>query len=65
MSAVTDALRTLREQLGMTLEDAADAAGVSAEWLARVEAGKASPTHGMVGKLARAFIDHQDATPRV
>lgn len=60
MSAVASGLRTLREQVGMSIEDAAHAAGVSTDWLRRVEAGEASLTHGMVGKLARALLEHLD-----
>lgn len=58
MSAVTAVLRTLRESAGLSLEGAASAAGVAPSWLERVEAGEASLTHGMAGKLARALADH-------
>lgn len=62
MSAtIVTALRTLREQFGLSLEDAARTAGVAPSWLARVEAGTASMTHGMAGKLTRGMIDHQEA----
>ncbi|MGP5252675.1 helix-turn-helix domain-containing protein [Brachybacterium alimentarium] len=64
MSAVATMLRDIRDRAGLSVEDAAHAAGVSPAWLHRVEAGEASMTHGMAGKLARALVDHLDGANR-
>lgn len=48
-------LRLIREHRGLSLEQAARAAGVSAPFLSRVETGKASPGPAVLRRLAQAL----------
>ncbi len=48
-------VRLLREQHGMTLEQLADAAGVSRAMLSKVERGEKSPTLTIVSRIAKGF----------
>lgn len=49
------AVRTLREERGMTLEALAETAGVSASYLSEVERGLKRPSTDVVAKIADAF----------
>lgn len=64
MNAAVVALREIRERAGLSVDDAAAVAGVSPAWLQRVEAGEASMTHGMAGKISHALVDHLDGVTR-
>ena len=55
MNAAAVALRTIREQAGLSVADAARAAGVAPSWLARVEADRAALTPAMASKISRAL----------
>lgn len=52
------ALRSLREMAGLTAEDVAREAGVSAAYLSRVENGKAAPTPRWVGTVSVVIASH-------
>ncbi|HEV8352922.1 MAG TPA: helix-turn-helix transcriptional regulator, partial [bacterium] len=49
------AVRSIREERGMTLEALAEAAGVSASYLSEVERGLKRPSTDVVAKIADAF----------
>ena len=49
------AIRSFREERGMTLEALAEAAGVSASYLSEVERGLKRPSTDVVAKIADAF----------
>jgi transcriptional regulator with XRE-family HTH domain len=49
------AIRTLREERGMTLETLAESAGISASYLSEVERGLKRPSSDVVAKIAEAF----------
>lgn len=51
------ALRALRSAAGMTLDEVADAAGVSVSYLSRVENGVKVPSDGWVALVAVAIGD--------
>jgi transcriptional regulator with XRE-family HTH domain len=48
-------LKTLREERGMTQQALADKAGISREYLARLEGARHDPTLTMLERLARAL----------
>jgi transcriptional regulator with XRE-family HTH domain len=48
-------LKTLREERAMTRAELAEAAGISREYVRRLEAGEYDPTVGMIQKLAKAL----------
>jgi len=48
-------LRTLRRDRFMTQEDLADKAGVTREYIARLEAGRYDPSLSTLEKLAKAL----------
>jgi len=50
-----DALRTLRKSAGMTLEEVATIAGVSATHLSRVETGARTASPVWIGAVAEAI----------
>lgn len=52
------ALRAIRLAAGMTLQQVADASGVSLSYLSRVETGQAAATDGWVSLVAIAIGDH-------
>jgi transcriptional regulator with XRE-family HTH domain len=54
-AAIGARLRSERQRLGVTLEDAADAAGLSAGMLSRIENGKAVPSLRALARLSRAL----------
>jgi transcriptional regulator with XRE-family HTH domain len=49
------AIRSIRDERGMTLEALAEAAGVSASYLSEVERGLKRPSTDVVAKVADAF----------
>jgi transcriptional regulator with XRE-family HTH domain len=49
------AIRSIRDERGMTLEALAEAAGVSASYLSEVERGLKRPSTDVVAKIADAF----------
>jgi len=49
------AIRSIREERGLTLEALAEAAGVSASYLSEVERGLKRPSTDVVAKIADAF----------
>ncbi|MFL5846897.1 MAG: helix-turn-helix domain-containing protein [Solirubrobacteraceae bacterium] len=51
-------LRALREQKGMTLRAVADAAGISVSFLSQVETGKASPSIATLIRMARSLDEN-------
>lgn len=64
-------LEDIRHKMGMSLDDVAQKAGVSAVWLSKVEKGKASLSYAYLGALAYAYNmevpnvwhAHQEAVP--
>ena len=48
-------LRTRREELGISQADLAKRAGISREYLGRLERAQQDPTLGMLEKLAKAL----------
>lgn len=52
------ALRALRKQAGMTLQQVSDAAGVSLSYLSRAETNEVSPTAGWWQMVAIAIGEH-------
>jgi transcriptional regulator with XRE-family HTH domain len=48
-------LKKLRESKGFSQEALAEKAGLSREYIARLEAGRQDPTLGTMGKLAKAL----------
>ena len=48
-------VRFLREDLLMTQQDLADAAGISRDQVSRIERGTVSPQFGTIKKLAKAL----------
>lgn len=50
-----DAMRALRRRRRMTQQQAADAAGISRQYLVGLEAGMANPTWDVVARLAAAL----------
>lgn len=55
VGGVNRALRTLRNASGMTLGEAASAAGVSVSYLSRAETGVVSPSSKWVARMITAF----------
>lgn len=56
MSSIGDALRQLRQQRSLTLQEVADGAGVSRSYLSQVESGKIiAPSPQMLHMLARFY----------
>jgi transcriptional regulator with XRE-family HTH domain len=48
-------LKKLREEQDMSRAELAEAAGISREYVRRLEAGEYDPTVGMIQKLAKAL----------
>jgi transcriptional regulator with XRE-family HTH domain len=61
--AFGDALRRLRADRGLTQPQLADAAGLSEEWIRRIERGSASPSFETIEALAKAL--DADVTPPI
>lgn len=65
LTGVGPSLRYLRKAAGLTLVQAADAAGASFAYLSRVETGDATPTPGwvadMTATLGRILAEQEDA----
>lgn len=56
-----DALRRAREEAGMTMRQLADAAGVSANTISLIEAGRSAPRADVLKALADALQTSMDA----
>lgn len=56
-----DALRRAREEAGMTMRQLADAAGVSANTISLIEAGRSAPRADVLKALATALGTSMDA----
>lgn len=54
-AVVAGQLRLRRLQAGLTIEDLADAAGISVSFLAYLEAGKKKPSLATIAKIAAAL----------
>lgn len=48
-------LKTLRKQAGLSIAAVADEAGITKQYLGRLEAGQHDPTVGMLQRLAKAL----------
>lgn len=55
MSRVPMNLQRLRDKRGMTQQALADKAGLSREYIVRIEAGRQDPTVGTLEKIAKAL----------
>jgi transcriptional regulator with XRE-family HTH domain len=55
LAALGRAVRTLRDERGMTQSDLADAAGISTQHLSHIERGLRNPSVEVAARIARAL----------
>lgn len=55
MTRVAMNVQRLRDKRGLTQQDLADKAGLSREYISRIEAGRQDPTVGTLEKIAKAL----------
>ncbi|MDY6288397.1 MAG: helix-turn-helix domain-containing protein [Bacteroidales bacterium] len=53
--SITDQLRDLRKQRGMTQQELADKAGTTRQWIVYIESGKSSPTLATLKPILKAL----------
>lgn len=55
MSRVPTNLQRLRDKRGVSQQELADKAGLSREYISRIEAGRQDPTVGTLERIAKAL----------